>query len=259
LLRLTAELRNTIYELTLTAPRSLHHRKPDAVGKKPCLYLHDVPGDNENPIEYNQLKYVNKQLYAETAGLELKFNDITFSEGSGYALPSQALIDWVSSMSIAKRSWIKIVSIRSDRKDGQRGFDDESVDAVARFTQLCNDIPTMKVKYYKPFWTLANHQTHADVVYFFVVALSTSYKYRGEGIKYLLFDASEQVMLKECAKNWRETDKGPNMPLAQLQAKNLKYFPDMPTDAPVSVIKADYTVAKDGKVIPEAEQWIGNK
>lgn len=49
------------------------------------------------------------------------------------------------------------------------------------------------------------------------------------------------------------------MQLVQLQAENLRYFPVLPANFPVPVVKADYTIAKDDEVIPQAEQWLGNK
>ncbi|KAI4640031.1 hypothetical protein J4E93_008831 [Alternaria ventricosa] len=253
LLRLPAELRNTIYELTLTASRSLHHHKPDAAGKKPYFYLRD----DKSPVDYNQLKYANKQLYAETAGLELKFNDITFSEGSKDALPSDALIDWVSSVSITKRSWIKTISIRPDSVD-DLNLIGESPDAVARLTQLCNGIPNVKVKYYKPSWV---YQSDFGIGFFFTLAQCFSYAFRGKIFKYLFNVAVDQDMAIIYATRWRKGHhyKSPKVELVRLQAENLKYFPIMPTDTPVPVIKADYTIARDDEVIPEAEQWIGNK
>ncbi|KAH6864921.1 hypothetical protein BKA58DRAFT_235273 [Alternaria rosae] len=133
-----------IYQLSLTHSKPLHCRMLKDGEDKPYLYHREAPyhqGDDEKLVEYNQLKYVNKQLYAATAGLELKFNDVTFSEGSGHESPSDILTAWVSSISIAKRSWIKTISIRCDKKDDQKCFDGESVESVARLTRLCNDIP----------------------------------------------------------------------------------------------------------------------
>ncbi|KAI4667099.1 uncharacterized protein J4E79_001783 [Alternaria viburni] len=260
LLDLPAELRNTIYQLALTHSEPLHYRMPKDGEDKPYLYHREAPfqqGDDEKLVEYNQLKYVNKQLYAETAGLELKFNDVTLSESSGHESPSDMLTAWVSSISIAKRSWIKTISITCDKYD-PKCFDSESAEAVARLARLCNDIPTMRVKCYNPFWAYTNRR-HYDVVFFFMAALSIYYAYRGETTKYLIFDESEHTMLKESGKKWREPCKGPKVHLAQLQAENLRYFPTLPANFTVPVIKANHRVAEDGEVILEAEQWIGNK
>jgi len=73
LLDLPAELRNTIYQLALTHSKPLHYRKPEGDGEKSYLHLpeaHSQQVHDETPVEYNQLKYVNKQLFAETAQVQ---------------------------------------------------------------------------------------------------------------------------------------------------------------------------------------------
>ena len=134
--------------------------------------------------------------------MELKFNDITFSERSKGALPSEALIDWVSSMSITKRSWIQTISIRPDRVDDSNLMG-ESPDAVARLTQLCNGTPDVKVKYYTPSWAC---QSDLGIGFFFTLAQCFSYAFRGEIFKDHLIDAGDQNAAIRYAIHWREGD-----------------------------------------------------
>lgn len=67
--RLPAELRNKIYELVLTAPNITRIICVPGTARrkqKPKLV------DPQRPeFEFNQLKFVNRQLYKETAGLEV--------------------------------------------------------------------------------------------------------------------------------------------------------------------------------------------
>ena len=72
LLSLPREIRDIISQLSLTEPEGLYCRKPPYVPKY-RLYT-----DTYCVTEANKLKYVCKQLYAETAGLEILFNDVTF-------------------------------------------------------------------------------------------------------------------------------------------------------------------------------------
>jgi len=261
LLCLPAELRNTIYELALTHTKPLHYRKPEGDEDKSYLYLPEAPSQqmhDEKPVEYNQLKYVNKQLWAETAGLELKFNDIAFDINPDHLPSSELLTAWVSSISVAKRSWIKTITIRyGNMAPEQKDLSADGPNAIARLTQVCNDVPSMRVKYHVPFWTFGSSQSWGNFC-FFATGESLEYAYRGGIFDRLPLGISARENLKIFGDNWRDSGR-PRVQLAQLQAENLTYFPDIPTDTPVPIFKPDYTVAEGDEVLPEAEQWIGNK
>ncbi|KAJ4303531.1 hypothetical protein N0V90_002427 [Kalmusia sp. IMI 367209] len=76
-LNLPAELRNTIYEYTLTEFKPLLCTAGDATGS-PKLLLRYRFGNDEAKREANQLKYVCRQLYYETQTLSLRYNEIHF-------------------------------------------------------------------------------------------------------------------------------------------------------------------------------------
>lgn len=90
-LRLPGEIRNAIYAYTLTIQKGLmYYYGKDEVGR-----LYDIGfslledeartsqnkyHSEENFLEANQLKYTNRQLYAETRGLVLRYNHIIFED-----------------------------------------------------------------------------------------------------------------------------------------------------------------------------------
>jgi len=90
LLRLPGELRNFIYEYALTEERPLQVKRHgnDAAFKcykQPLMQsegYHETQGLAKWPkdafVEVNQLRFVNKELYAETRALELRYNDLDF-------------------------------------------------------------------------------------------------------------------------------------------------------------------------------------
>lgn len=84
----------------------------------------------------------------------LKFNDITFGINPDYLPSSDLLTAWVTSISVAKRFWIKTITIRYENMaPEQRYRSTDGPNTIARLTQVCNDVPSMRVKYHVPFWT----------------------------------------------------------------------------------------------------------
>jgi hypothetical protein len=91
-LTLPGDVRSRIMEYALTSSAALHHVSPletplkgvvrpfSAVmaarlcAKRPILV--DPQSETGDGVEFNQIKYVCRQAYAETAGHELRFNDI---------------------------------------------------------------------------------------------------------------------------------------------------------------------------------------
>ncbi|KAI4607599.1 hypothetical protein J4E83_009496 [Alternaria metachromatica] len=85
LLKLPGELRNKIYELVLTSPSPLYLHSPEAprqvVRHSENLGALGTPSPVKRYVEFNMLKYVNRQLYSETAGLDFKYNSFKIKLG----------------------------------------------------------------------------------------------------------------------------------------------------------------------------------
>lgn len=94
LLRLPGELRNKIFKIALTAASPLCHRPPvtiyDPVSPSTSAHhrlveerLINTQGSDAKCLrpDFNSLKFVSKQLYMETAGLEVQTSAILFSSG----------------------------------------------------------------------------------------------------------------------------------------------------------------------------------
>ncbi|KAF1916022.1 hypothetical protein BDU57DRAFT_538363 [Ampelomyces quisqualis] len=111
LLQLPPELRNTIYEMALTFDKSLHLLLDVISGSKwSRLLTHPHISSRLGPTEFNQLKYVNKQLYSEVALLELKFSDLVaiISDDNH---PAEVFMQWLSVLHPRKLAWIKTVTL----------------------------------------------------------------------------------------------------------------------------------------------------
>ncbi|KAF2661753.1 hypothetical protein K491DRAFT_773726 [Lophiostoma macrostomum CBS 122681] len=115
-LAIPGEIRNHIYKFALTSPNGLYcNRTIDVQSRKPVLYIleneaspdtaaskHDI----SNVLEYNQLKYVNKLLYKEAAGLELQYNVVTFLRNNDVEPnPIGQFLDFARACNPAKLEW----------------------------------------------------------------------------------------------------------------------------------------------------------
>jgi hypothetical protein len=160
---LPPEIRNRIYGYVLTAPRAqLYLRMPyedQAVPnlssrlKRPILQNWYIDGPD---VEFNQLKYVSCQAYAETAGLELKYNQLVVTdrtENDG-AVGAQ-LLKFLEHVGVAKHSWLRGSSIAlkkgwiSNVGPGH-GFLPDDAAAIARLASFCNANPSVGVYYTIP-------------------------------------------------------------------------------------------------------------
>ena len=127
ILNILAQLRNRIWECALTSPTPLHYCEPlnTAADReafkntevhcfqelaKPLLYT--ATPDEDSPqflsevklYEYNQLKYVNKQLYWETTDLELQYNALLIRRTSPMQKPRmEQLVELLFVLSREKR------------------------------------------------------------------------------------------------------------------------------------------------------------
>ncbi|KAF2272190.1 uncharacterized protein EI97DRAFT_233526 [Westerdykella ornata] len=125
LLRLPPELRTMIYEYALSSPDGyLHYRESqsnDLSPPKPVFCVLDsnnsskTPSKRAIPDEFNQLKYVNRKLYQETAGTEVRYNTLVFESFEtrrGLELSGcRNLCSFLNSC--ARKDWLKDIEIRA--------------------------------------------------------------------------------------------------------------------------------------------------
>ncbi len=98
LLRLPGEIRNRIYEYALAADDNKISAKPCGLDSK-NVQIHLYLPENEN-IDFNLLKFVCRQLYKETAGIEAKFNTVYF----GARKPAEMFVHFIATCSTKRAS-----------------------------------------------------------------------------------------------------------------------------------------------------------
>jgi hypothetical protein len=107
-LRLPPELRNRVYDFALTSDTPLHYEAPLPTTSKPFLRTDDN-------LEFNQLKYVSKQLFKETKRLEWSQNTILFARTHEQDdMPGKMFLDFWTSTEAERKKVVKWVRLENE-------------------------------------------------------------------------------------------------------------------------------------------------
>lgn len=112
------ELRYQIYQLVLSIPSSLHVRRAPGVSRawKKSQMIEACRPERE----FNQIKFVNKQLYRETAALEAKFNRITF-DGPVLQAAIRHCLRFLRQRGSNRIQWLKTIVVTEYPERGAAG------------------------------------------------------------------------------------------------------------------------------------------
>jgi hypothetical protein len=115
LFKLPGELRNRILEYALTSSEPLRYNSPMGSSSRSSFYVSlTKPDGTMISHEFNVIKYVNRQLYAETAGLEIKLNTLHFSFQIGIEWsPAQHFFSFICFLAPTKRMWLRHVVVHN--------------------------------------------------------------------------------------------------------------------------------------------------
>ncbi|KAF1848609.1 uncharacterized protein K460DRAFT_403891 [Cucurbitaria berberidis CBS 394.84] len=237
LLRLCGEIRNRIFEYALTSSTPLHHSLDTQtprfavtmvpvpqfllnISQHPILIEENVLRDlnlRQHP-EFNQLKYVNKQLYAETAGLEIQYNTILFSpqmmphqSALHQKTAEQCFLYFLAPMEASKMSWLTTVIIDSRRHClAMLNANAPLMPDLPAIVLLCKTNPDIKVRYQFRNWEFDCYRAEASMNFLSAgVALTVALKGTEAGKQVLekLLDTSRIWVhgLAREANHWRET------------------------------------------------------
>lgn len=243
-LQLPAELRNNVYEYVLTSPHALRSRKPTngehlPHGSDPSTSSSKVLEPSAD--EFNQIKYVNKEIYKEANALELRYNTLRFAyrpeDGS---LASAQLISFMSSLPAPQKSWLRTIVV-DDRNSEHDNHSDafkafaplDKPQIIAMLGQICSQNPKILVRYTMTYWStttvtgVPNNPFKLPAMTFFIL--------RGVGLAHALFpqDGSLSLMmpghgpavnfyesLARHGATWRY-----DVPISSFQAPNLRFVP----------------------------------
>ena len=157
LLTLPGEIRNMIYEIALTAVEGIQ-----CVGWVYNRPVFCAAGPSSRPrVELNQIKFVSRQLYKETAALEGRFNVVHFVRDP-YLLqrPSgERALRFLMSMTPARVRILNTIVINEACVDDEsleqhdpREFMRDTGKTLAALDRLCIEYPSLTLHYIVPNW-----------------------------------------------------------------------------------------------------------
>jgi hypothetical protein len=153
LLRLPGELHNRIYDFALSADEPLFFKQGTRYTRSVFIEVTDKEDDAQNSRngleEFNQLKFVCRQLYAETACLELKASSVSF-QGEFGGLdrgPAYAFIKFFKQLEGSKCFKLKHVELDFTRSDMVMLGLIEDLGILCQLAEICKAFPHMLVEY----------------------------------------------------------------------------------------------------------------
>lgn len=184
LLSLPAEIRNHIYEYALTAPSHLEFSRDaySLLGGKPVFRLplqdcqhneqqksmfcfantaakntNTAKRQQDKKLGFNTLKFVSKQLYMETAGLEVKYNPLMMTRPMNTKFsfsPTRLLIDFLRPLGTYKLRWLTTITIKhvtdEDPVDCAHLIMPDNFSMLINLSNICMENPHIEVKYILP-------------------------------------------------------------------------------------------------------------
>lgn len=197
---LPGEVRSQIYEYVLTSSSRLRYFDNTGTSRpKPIFYeskgCFDSGGEFDesatqhgstlpiSPPEFNQLKYVNRQLYKETAGLELKYNELDFVAPVGSVEPcGRQLINFMTYLKPSMHAWLTTVTVGQpvDIAADSSSFMSDSFETVKLLDQICHKYPHIKVRVILPGWRLCPDQDEKPLDNFIGRGLLFAWSLRGD-------------------------------------------------------------------------------
>jgi len=137
-LRLPGELRNEIYKLALHEDEGLYYVNTSL--DKPILAMQKASSE-----AYNQLKFVNRQLHSETAGLELRVNKIKFVPEREGGTAADQFLHFARILNPDKANSLTNIVLRGCV--GASHPFPKSLDVMESINEFCETDPACRVSY----------------------------------------------------------------------------------------------------------------
>lgn len=234
LLRLPAEIRNKIYEYALHCDNdALQYRYWKTKGNQRPIF-HAQHKSNKDVQDFNQLKFVCRQLYHETGSLEIQCNALAFKKIARWELEASAqFLRFVKALPREKLEWLRTITLSRNPYTFRYswawcpGVVSRELPSIIKISQFCVTHPHIDVNFIIPHFKIhiKNHllpNTHSpDIVGFVENAVYINRILRDKDVAFLIAALLSDHFNKEA----RILRKG--RLVQEFQASNLRFWPDM--------------------------------
>ncbi|KAF3010960.1 hypothetical protein E8E13_010437 [Curvularia kusanoi] len=160
-LQLPGEIRNRIYEYALTSSSRIQYLDNEGSARQKSIFYEGSEllkqPISKVPPEFNQLKYVNRQLHHETVTLELKYNSVAFLDAQdAFANPCGCQMwSFIEDLKPSLRLWLTNVTVALSPADLPfRPFSRDAPEKLAVLDRLCLENPHINLRVVIPGWRL---------------------------------------------------------------------------------------------------------
>ncbi|KAF2791655.1 hypothetical protein K505DRAFT_376605 [Melanomma pulvis-pyrius CBS 109.77] len=233
-LRLPAEVRNNIYEYTLHCDDDALQYRYWKTKRNQRPIFHAQHKSNEDVQDFNQLKFVCRQLYHETRSLEIRCNALAFKQIARWELEASAqFLRFVKGLPRKKLKWLRTITLSRNPNTFRNswawcpGVVSQELPSIIKISQFCVTHPHIHVNFIIPhfkvhekFHLLPNNPA-LDIVSFVVSAVYINRILRDKDFAFLLTDLlsdhfdREAIILRK------------GRLIQEFQASNLRFWPDM--------------------------------
>ncbi|KAF2115335.1 hypothetical protein BDV96DRAFT_646344 [Lophiotrema nucula] len=217
LLQLSGEVRNKIYEFSLSTDAVLYLLR---VGNRYSVSETFYGELTTSATEFNQLKYVCRQLHRETARLEARFNDVTILDADSVS----TCLYFFTSSSHRNLALLNTIVLRYPEPREHVVEIPCSAYHLALLTDLCRSNPKVQVKLKIPTFGFSSKLRPNHIARNFIyIGVYLDWALRGKDSFYLLEGSDSRHVeeyYKEDADDWRGL-----VQMEAFQAPNLSFWP----------------------------------
>jgi hypothetical protein len=236
------------------------HQYSDGRLRRRKSYFSTNPRSDSLDDEFNQLKYVSRQLYAETAFLEVKFSSIRCSGqvlgGSIQHGPAATFATFLRGCSPSKAPWITHVQLEiSGNAKMLRRLLIEKASHFVAIADFCRTHPQAHV------WYMIQEppqlRSYFEAHYYFYVAVFMKIALRHQNMHHLLPDAVDWAHKFAVAEKWASAKQVARLdvPNFRIDVKDFHLTPMATSDLRIAAQRHGWTPTEFTKCLQHAEDW----
>jgi hypothetical protein len=241
----SGELRNRIYEYTPATRNGLEF----IAEPKPHFALYF--SSKKPNVELNQVKYTYRQLYEETAGLEVQVNQVHFIGRHSDSWPAKLFLEFIATCAPEKAYWFRDLILTFETNVWGYTLDAmlEQQDAILSLDNFCRKHPLVHVHYIPDDVELAST---GGKRFLMMMGMFLNHVFRGKSLGSMPTDIQREVLSQIKVTDWyRDAGSAVAIGLPRIQfqcpieSAGARFLLEFVNNSPWSNVQACLDLAKD--------------